>query len=78
MTIDLVRLAHFSRLSSSVGILSPNHSVSYGMVNRPHGMAAAWRDSTTAYTQDLLQLIAQDIPLVLLMHYRPNGYVCVK
>eukprot|EP01114_Cavostelium_apophysatum_P012824 TRINITY_DN2965_c0_g1_i1.p1 TRINITY_DN2965_c0_g1~~TRINITY_DN2965_c0_g1_i1.p1 ORF type:complete len:384 (-),score=45.27 TRINITY_DN2965_c0_g1_i1:7-1158(-) len=73
LSVDMVRGAHFSSMSSSVGIDFPNVSLSAGYPSLPLGLAAFWRDSDEFWLDDLKFLIANDYPIAVLMHFLPNG-----
>ena len=73
LSVDMVRIAHFSRLSSSLGTASPENAVNFGFPNRPRGLVGVWFDSQTEWVDQLLPLIANDIPVICLMHFQPNG-----
>jgi len=73
LTLDIIRTGKFSRLSSSIGTAFPNVTVTNGFPGRPRGLAAFWYDSTTPWADQAFAIVAQDIPLVLLLHLDPHG-----
>ncbi len=53
LSVDIVRGAQFSVLSSAVGILYQNITVVNGYPGKPLGLAAFWHDSTAPWIQNL-------------------------
>jgi len=73
LSVDIVRGGHFSPISSSVGIQFPNVSLSNGYLNTSFGLSSFWRDSDEFWLDSLKVLIANDVPVIILMHFAPNG-----
>jgi hypothetical protein len=44
-----------------------------GYPNRHVGLAAFYHDSQQDWLHELKELIAMDIPVIVLMHFLPNG-----
>jgi len=72
LSLDLVRGAHFSPMSSSIGVAFPNSSLSGGYPGSHFGFGSFWKDSQQEWLDDLKSVIAQDIPVAVLMNFSPN------
>ena len=69
---DMVRAGHFSRTSAAQGHFYPNDVPVSGYRQRALGYAAFGRAQTTPWLNELKALVAQDIPVVLLMLFSPD------
>jgi len=70
---DIVRAGQFSYLSNAQGRLFPNIGPYGGYQERHLGYAAFSHTSTEPWFSDLKALIANDIPVIVLMSYSPSG-----
>jgi len=69
LSLDIVRGAHFSPMSSSVGIQWPQNELTSGYPGHPIGLAAFWYDSTESWLDFVKLIVANDIPVIVLMHF---------
>lgn len=72
-TYDIVRTGHFSYLSSAMGSYYPNDVPEAGFTERALGYASFGYSSDDFWLDELKQLIANDIPVIVLMNYFPDG-----
>ena len=72
-TPDIVRTGQFSELSSAMGNYFPNVGPTAGFPERPTGYAAFGFSSERFWLPELKVLIANDIPVIVLMNYAPTG-----
>jgi len=72
-TPDIVRAGHFSYLSDAQGTFFPTVGPYGGFVERPLGYAAFSHTSSGFWLNELKTLIANDIPIIVLMKYTPLG-----
>lgn len=72
-SFDMVRAGHFSNLSSAQGSFFPHDVPIAGYPERPLGYASFPYSSDNFWLDNLKGLIADDIPVILLMTYEPNG-----
>ncbi len=72
-TPDIVRTGQFSMLSSAMGNYFPNVGPYAGFPERSVGYAAFGYSSDTFWLPELKALIANDIPVIVLMNYAPTG-----
>jgi hypothetical protein len=72
-TPDIARTGQFSSLSSAMGNFFPNVGPSAGFVERGLGYAAFGFSSERFWLPELKALIANDIPVIVLMNYYPTG-----
>jgi len=72
LSLDIVRGAQFSMLSSSVGKNFVNYSLTRGYPHRPSGLGAFYYDSDQPWINQLKALIAQDYPVIVLMGFDTN------
>lgn len=70
---DIRRAGHFSRLSSAQGNFYPNEGPVAGFVERGLGYAAFSHSAAAPWLEELKGLIADDIPVVLLMQFARDG-----
>jgi len=75
LSLDMVRGAHFSPMSSSIGIAFPNSSLINGYPGTSFGFGSFWKDSKEEWLDELKTLIAQDIPVGVEMNFSPNDTV---
>lgn len=71
-TWDMVRAGYFSHLSSAQGRFFPKNVPWAGYPERPLGYVSFDHSSETFWWSTLKGLVAQDIPVLLLMKYAPN------
>jgi len=71
-TWDIVRAGHFSYLSDAKGRFFPHDAPTNGFPERSLGYASFAFSSNTFWWQSLKELIASDIPVILLMKYSPD------
>lgn len=71
-TWDMVRAGFFSHHSSSMGRFFPRNAPKAGYPERPLGYVSFDYSSDTFWWSTLKGLIAQDIPVILLMKFAPN------
>lgn len=71
-TWDMVRAGYFSHVSRAQGRFFPKHAPRAGYPERPLGYVSFDHASESLWWTDLKRLIAQDIPVVLLMKYAPD------
>jgi len=72
LSLDMVRGAQFSIISSSIGKTFPSASVNNGYPQRSLGFGAFWYDSQQSWLNQLKQIIANDFPVIVLMHFDAN------
>jgi hypothetical protein len=72
-TPDIVRAGQFSMLSSAQGAFFPNVGPYAGFNERGLGYAAFGFSSERFWLPELKALIANDIPVIVLMNYYPTG-----
>jgi hypothetical protein len=72
-TPDIVRAGHFSFLSDGQGRFFPTVGPYGGFEERPLGYAAFSHTSREFWFNELKELIANDIPVIVLMKYYPWG-----
>lgn len=72
-TPDIVRTGQFSYLSSAMGYFFPNVGPYAGFDERGLGYAAFGFSSERFWLPELKTLIANDIPVIVLMTYAPTG-----
>ena len=72
---DIVRAGHFSVLSSAQGSFYPHDAPKAGFEERAIGYAAFSHNSDELWLEELKNLIANDIPVIVLMKYTPDGSV---
>jgi len=72
-TPDIVRTGQFSELSSAMGSYFPNVGPYAGFPERATGYAAFGFSSEKFWLPELKTLIANDIPVIVLMNYSPTG-----
>ncbi len=70
---DIQRAGHFSLLSAAQGSFFPNEVPTAGFPERPLGYASFSYAAPTFWLAELKALIAADIPVIMLMHYAPDG-----
>lgn len=70
---DIRRAGHFSRLSAAQGHFYPNEGPVAGFVERGLGYAAFSHAATAPWLDELKGLIAENIPVVLLMQFARDG-----
>lgn len=70
---DILRAGHFSRLSAAQGRFFPNDVPVAGYAERGLGYAAFSHAAVAPWLDELKGLIAQDIPVILLMQFAPDG-----
>jgi len=73
LSTDIVRGGHFSIMSSAVGSQFENISVPSGYPGYPLGYAGYWKDDTQDWLETIKILISSNIPVIVLMHFEPNG-----
>lgn len=71
-TWDMVRAGFFSHHSSSMGRFFPRNAPKAGYPERPLGYVSFDYSSDTFWWSTLKGLIAQDIPVILLMKFAPD------
>ncbi|MCX9085729.1 MAG: C39 family peptidase [Candidatus Methanoperedens sp.] len=71
-TWDMVRTGHFSHLSAAQGSFFPHSAPLAGFAERSLGYSTFSYSNDTFWWTDLKELIAADIPVVLLMRYAPE------
>lgn len=69
---DIVRTGHFSQLSAAQGRFYPNDIPTAGFAERSLGYAAFGHAQNTPWLDQLKGLVAQDIPVILLMLFSPE------
>ena len=69
---DIVRTGHFSKLSAAQGRFYPNAIPKAGFAERPLGYAAFGHAQDTPWLEELKNLVAQDIPVIMLMLFSPD------
>jgi len=72
-SFDMVRAGHFSNLSSAQGRFFLHDVPEAGYSERPLGYASFPYSSDNFWRDDLLGLLAADIPVILLMTFEPDG-----
>ncbi|HDP96295.1 MAG TPA: hypothetical protein ENN25_01190 [Euryarchaeota archaeon] len=72
-TYDIVRTGHFSYLSSAMGYYFPHDAPEAGFTERAIGYASFGYSSDEFWLDELKTLIANDIPVIVLMNYYPDG-----
>ncbi|MBN1236732.1 MAG: C39 family peptidase [Methanotrichaceae archaeon] len=72
-SFDMVRAGHFSNLSSAQGRFFPHDVPVAGYPERPLGYASFPYSADNFWQDDLLGLIAADIPVIVLMTFEPDG-----
>ena len=72
-TPDIARTGQFSSLSSAMGSFFPNVGPDAGFEERGLGYAAFGFSSERFWLPELKTLIANDIPVIVLMTYSPTG-----
>jgi len=72
-TYDIVSAGQFSYMSDAQGDFFPSVGPDGGYSERPLGYAAFSHTSTEFWLEDLKVLIANDIPVIVLMNYYPDG-----
>jgi len=70
---DIVRAGHFSYLSDAQGNYFPNAGPYGGFEERPLGYAAFSYASHEFWLEELKKLVADDMPVIVLMKYNPEG-----
>jgi hypothetical protein len=71
-TFDIVRAGHFSLLSAAQGRFYPHAAPLAGYSGRGLGYAAFGHSAQAPWFDELKGLIAQDMPVILLMWYAPD------
>ncbi len=72
-TPDVVRTGHFSYLSNAAGSFFPSVGPYGGFEERQLGYAAFSYTSYDFWLDELKALVADDIPVIVLMNYYPTG-----
>jgi hypothetical protein len=72
-SFDMVRAGHFSSLCSAQGRFFPHEVPSAGYPERALGYASFPYSSDSFWLAELKGLIAEDMPVILLMTFEPNG-----
>jgi hypothetical protein len=72
-TPDIVRAGHFSYLSDAQGSFFPSVGPWNGYEERPLGYAAFSHTSSRFWLDELKTLVAEDVPVIVLMKYYPWG-----
>ena len=72
-TPDIIRTGQFSSMSSAQGYFFPNVGPNGGFVERGLGYAAFGFSSERFWLPELKTLVANDIPVIVLMTYAPTG-----
>jgi len=72
LSLDIVRGAQFSILSSSVGKTSPNGTVINGYPGRSLGYGAFSFDSQVPWLDEIKTLVSQNYPVIVLMSFEVN------
>jgi hypothetical protein len=72
LSLEIIRGAHFSALSSSMGRLYPDFKLRNGYPNQPIGLAAFWKDNYN-WLNEVKDLIAQNVPVMVLVDFAVNG-----
>jgi len=72
-TPDIVRAGHFSYMSDAEGSFFPTVGPYGGFLERPIGYAAFSHTSSEFWLNELKALIANNIPIIVLMKYYPTG-----
>lgn len=70
LSLDVARAAWFSPLSFPMGNVFPSLPASSGW-GRALGLLSGWRDDAACWTAPLLDLVALDVPVVVLQHFDP-------
>jgi hypothetical protein len=71
-SVDMLRAARFSVLSPSSSFLFPDDSLPGGYTGRSYGFPAFLHGSATPWLDALRQLIAEDIPVIVLQKWALN------
>ena len=72
-TYDIVRTGQFSYLSSAMGNYFPPEVPEAGFTERAIGYASFGYSSEDFWLDELKTLLANDIPVIVLMNYSPEG-----